>query len=124
MKESDARKMGYRFTGNYGRDREEVKKDLKEYKSKGYKAVLCTVPDSPLSRGYRGTGYSIYAEPKYFIDKEIKDIKCRLGNIENRKQYETDKYNEKIAEIDNQKQMMETRLKELSKLKQVEQETY
>ena len=114
MKENQAMEKGYRYTGSYERNKDTIKEQAKEYKAKGYKVVICNVPDSKLSRGGGGMGYSIYAEPKYFIDKEVKELNERLNYIESRKQYELDKYNNAILEIENEKSRMETRLKELN----------
>jgi DNA repair exonuclease SbcCD ATPase subunit len=113
MKEREAEQKGYRFTGSYERSKEEIKERAEEYKKEGYKVIICTVPDSPLSRGGVGTGYSIYAEPKYFIDKEIKDINNRLSRIDKRKQDALEKYNKEIEDIENDKRRLEERLKEI-----------
>jgi len=114
MREKQAEEKGYRYTGIYARNRDELKLRItEEFKSKGYKAVICEVPDSKLSRGGRGMGYSIYAELKYLIDEEIRKISRELGNINNRKQEALEEYNRKILEIDNRKTMLEERLNEL-----------
>jgi len=113
MTEKQAREKGYSFTGNYERSKETIKEQAEEYKKEGYKVVICTVPDSPLSRGGAGTGYSIYAEPKYFIDKEIKDINNRLSRIDKRKQDALEKYNKEIEDIENDRKRLEERLKEI-----------
>ena len=115
MKEKQAEQKGYSFTGSYERDKETIKEKAKEYKKQGYKVVICDVPDSKLSRGGRGMGYSIYAEPKYFIDREIESIKTRLEQVDTIKQLALDDYNKKIAKIDNEKEIMEKRLEELRK---------
>lgn len=114
MREKQAEEKGYRYTGSYERSKEKIKEELKEYKEQGYKAVIVEVPDSKLSRGYGGMGYSIYAEQKYFIDREVKDINSRLSNIDSRKQNALDEYNKRIAEIENDKINLEARLKEYS----------
>jgi len=113
MREKQAEQKGYSFIGDYGRDKEKIKERAKEYKAKGYKVVVCDVPDSPLSRGGRGTGYSIYAEQKYFVDQEIERLQKLLSHIDSRKQDALNEYNKKIAEIENEKEKMEERLKEL-----------
>ena len=113
MTENQAMQKGYNFTGNYERDKETIKEIATEYKKKGYKVVVCTVPDSKLSRGPKGTGYSIYAEPKYFTDREKERLQKLLSHIDSRKQSALEEYNRKITEIENEKEKMEERLKEL-----------
>jgi len=113
MNEKQAQQKGYRFTGDYERDKESLKERANEYKKQGYKVVICAVPDSPLSRGVVGVGYSIYAEEKYFIDKEVKELETRLNEIDDRKQLALNEYNNKISLIDKNKERMEERLKSL-----------
>lgn len=113
MREKQAEQKGYMFTGSYERDKEIIKERAKEYKQKGYKVIICDVPDSKYSRGPRSMGYSIYAEPKYFIDEEIKRINRSLSLVDSEKQEALDEYNKKIAKIDKEKEEMEKRLKEL-----------
>ena len=114
MRENQAEQKGYRFTGDYGRDKDDMKERAKGYKAKGYKVVVCDVPDSKLSIGGRGTGYSIYAEQKYFIDQEIESINKILSHVDSRKQLALDEYNRKISEIENERVKMEERLKEIA----------
>jgi len=113
MNEKQAQQKGYSFTGDYERDKEELKERANEYKKQGYKVVICTVPDSPLSRGGVGVGYSIHAEEKYFIDREVKKIEIKLSHIDNEKQDALNEYNNTIAEIDSNKEKMENRLRSL-----------
>ena len=115
MRENQAEQKGYKFTGAYGRDKDVIKERAKkEFKEKGYRVVVCDVPDSKLSRGGRGTGYSIYAEQKYFIDQEIESINKILSHVDSRKQLALDEYNRKISEIENERVKMEERLKEIA----------
>jgi len=111
MKEKQALEKGYRFTGDYERNREEIKKQATEYKANGYKVVIVEEPDSKLSSGGCGIGYSIYAEQKYFIDQEIISLEKILSNVERLKQNALDEYNQKLSAIDNQKLITEERLK-------------
>lgn len=114
MKEHQAEQKGYRFTGDYERSKETIKERCEEYKKEGYKVIICEVPDSPLSKGGVGVGYSIHAEPKYFINREIKDINKRLSFINKRKEDALNEYNRKLAEINYDKEKMEDRLRELT----------
>lgn len=114
MTEEQAKQKGYRYTGSYERSKEEIKAIAEEYKKEGYKVVICTVPDSPLSRGCVGVGYSIYAEPKLFIDNEINMLNIGLSQIDDRKQLALKLYKKKISEIEADKEKMQLRLKELT----------
>ena len=111
MREKQAEEKGYRFTGSYGRDKDEIKERAKEYKAKGYKVVVVDEPDSKLSRGGGGMGYSVFAERKYFIDQEVIKLEKILSSVELLKQNALDEYNQKLSAIDNQKLMTEERLK-------------
>jgi len=114
MKEKQAEEKDYRFTGHYERNKDSIKENAKEYKKKGYKVVICEVPDSKLSRGGGGMGYSIYAEQKYFIDEEVKKLNSDLAYTNFRKQIALDEYNRVILEIESDKSRIEERLKELT----------
>jgi len=67
MTEKEARRQGLETTGIYYRNKEETKKRILEERKKCPQAriVLVTVPDSPLSRGGRGTGYAAYGDEVY-----------------------------------------------------------
>jgi hypothetical protein len=78
MNERQANEKGYSYTGIYARYKNEVQVRLDKIRSNGYRAVMVTVPDSPYSRGVIGVGYSVYAERKYFTDKERQELQKRL----------------------------------------------
>jgi hypothetical protein len=80
MNKTTAEQRGLRFTGIYERfNDEKLQNRLKsEFRDKGYKAFIVTIPDSKYSRGPIGRGYSIYAEPKYFQDRTAEDMKRRI----------------------------------------------
>jgi hypothetical protein len=115
MNEQQARQSGYSFTGVYTRDRGEVGIRRDALTKEGYKAVIVTVPDSPLSRGPKGTGWSVYAERKYFVDKEKTDLRQRLSMIEPRKERAQKKYEEELVLIENDRVNYQNRLDELEK---------
>jgi len=84
MKESQAREKGFSFTGAYGRTKEEMKIKQKD-RYKGYKTVIVPEKSDGYSRSagdYKGriTGYSIYAERKYFIEENIKNLESRVAS--------------------------------------------
>ena len=54
---------GYSFTGIYERNKGAAKNRALQKQRDGYYAVVVTIPDSPLSRGTVGKGYSVYAKP-------------------------------------------------------------
>lgn len=70
------------FTGVYSRDKEEVKFDLLGYIEKYPKVEfrLVTIPDSPLSRGTIGRGYSLYATEAYTQYKRLADAEFCLAS--------------------------------------------
>lgn len=100
MTEKQANQEGLRFTGYYGRSKEDAKVEAQTLRIMGYRAVLVTVPDSPLSRGGRSTGYSVYAEKKYFDYKRMKDIEMHLANSDEWKQHAYMEYLKRVKEID------------------------
>ena len=106
---------GYHFTGAYERsyNKEKLQEQIKEIRKSGYKAIIVTIPDSPLSRGSIGKGYSIYAEKKYFTDRERKELEAQLKQIPNRKVSAWDGYQESLQKIDNEKIELERRLEAL-----------
>ena len=79
MKESQARAEGLDFTGIYSRYKEEVKVKAAEIRKAGYRAVVCTIPPNPYSRGHYGNGYSCYVEPKYGKDRRAAELRIRLS---------------------------------------------
>jgi len=113
MNERQARDKGYIFTGAYKRSREELAPRVAELKTAGYKAVIVTVPDSPLSRGGVGTGYSIYAEQRYFKDLEREEVLRRLRAIPARTRRAMEEYKKDITEIGEEEARLKARLKEL-----------
>lgn len=100
MNNRTAIEKGYRFTGFYERDKEELKaKKETHFTSLGYKAVIVLVPDSPYSRSASiSVGYSIYAEQKYFDDERRINLQKRLQNIPRQKE-EAKKDYEKIINM-------------------------
>jgi hypothetical protein len=100
MNERQARANGMEFTGSYERNRADLAFTVKDLKKRGYKASIVTVPDSPLSRGTIGTGYAIYAEHQYFVDKDIRMLELKLSHIEGRKVTALEKYKAELLAID------------------------
>ncbi len=120
MNEQQAKDRGYSSTGIYGRSKDEVAQRLSDLVEMGYKAVITTVPDSPYSRGTVSTGYSVYAERKYFTDREIASFTTGLSHIDGMKENALEKYREALADIESDKARMEQRLEELNKLSKKE----
>jgi hypothetical protein len=81
MNAKGAREKGYSFTGIYERSMDPVKVRAAELRKQGFKCVVVTEPDSKLSRGPKGVGYSVYAEQKYFVVKDLKTQKNKLEGI-------------------------------------------
>lgn len=112
----EAQRRGYQFTGVYSFDKEETKSRKAEYK--GFKTLLVFEPSSKYSRGYRGGGWSIYAEPKYFIVKSIKELKEKIDYEKTELKTLEKEYLKKIEEIklkaENNRQLLLEREKQLS----------
>ena len=79
MTKEQATQKGLIFTGHYGRNKAEVQMECDKIQKQGYKVSIVTVPDSPLSRGYVGKGWSLYAEVKYGNDLKAADLKARIA---------------------------------------------
>ena len=114
MNERMAESQGLQFTGIYKRDKEEVKQRIAEERAKRPKAriILVTVPDSPLSRGGRGTGYSAYADSVYFA-YDIRD--SARGVIDGKTkaiEYLKGEYEKKLIEVENRFQQAVMQLQE------------
>ena len=60
MNKRQAEAAGYEFTGAYSWDKEEMKAAAAAERAKGNRAVTVDMAPSKLSRGYHGTGYSVY----------------------------------------------------------------
>jgi predicted xylose isomerase-like sugar epimerase len=116
MKKLEAIKAGYQFTGMYKRDKEEVQAEVRELKKQGYKAVVVTEPDSPLSRGPKGTGYSVFAEQKYLRVKELQDNEKRMSYIGERKRMALDEYQRTLREIEDDEQQIREEIERLRNL--------
>ena len=122
MTEKQAVDKGYRFTGIYERDKEEVKSRKKELEFKNYRTVVVVVPDSKYSRGPKGTGYSLYAETKYFTDVRIKDLFKKLEGIQGRKEGAKIEYQDNLRKIDHDAVKYREELEKLMSAKQVKKE--
>lgn len=120
MTEKLAMEKGYEYTGCYSRDKEDLKiTQRNKFSSQGYKSVIITKKDNPLSRGPIGVGYSIYAEKKYRIDIAIQDLENKLNDISNRKTEATEEFNKIIASIENDKSKFEKQLMEWKFIRQI-----
>jgi hypothetical protein len=121
MNEINARERGYRYTGFYSRSHDEMIEKRDSIRVKGYKAVLVTIPDNPLSRGIVGVGYSVYVDSNYVRDERIKDLTNRLAQIPGERAFALKEYNEVVAKIDAQQKWIEEdlakNLKEKAELK-------
>lgn len=103
MNERAAREAGYEFTGIYVRsfEHEEAKSRAKKLREEGNKAIVVKVPDSPLSRGGRGHGYSVYwiESPANKTVRLMKQAEQNIANAKWRIQKLEEKYK---AEVDEQ----------------------
>lgn len=97
MDERQAREKGYGYTGIYGRDKDVIKERAEQEKAKGNKVIVVTVPDSKLSRGGGGDGYSVYVIKSEANKKEekIASLKQQLAHLN----YEKDQLGTKLNEV-------------------------
>lgn len=100
MNKKQAEEKGYRYTGIYARDREEIKKRAEIIRKEGYKAITVTVPDSKYSRGGVGVGYSVYVEEKYVINERKKEAIQKAEREKNNMIEERKRIVLRLAEID------------------------
>ena len=89
MTEQKARLEGLDFTGHYERFIEPIKEKAKEIRKKGYKARTV------ISDG----GYSIYAEKKYFTDKQIKSYKNTISGFSDQLRNFKEKQKKEMADL-------------------------
>ena len=117
MTVKEAERRGYRFTGVYYLDKEETKAKKAEFK--GFKTLLVFEPSSKYSRGFKCGGWSIYAEPKYFTMKLIKELEEKINYEKTELEFLEKEYLKKIDEVkrkaaENRKLLLEMNEKLLS----------
>jgi hypothetical protein len=100
MTKETALAKGLEFTGVYERNSGKVKKELEEIRKQGYKAYFVTVPDSPLSRGGVGVGYSVYAEPRYRADRNAETVVETVAKYDEHLQYLKSQYEKQVADAE------------------------
>jgi hypothetical protein len=99
MTEHEARKHGLQYTGHYNNDKEIVKAKAEEIRKSGFRAVVVTIPHSPLSRGYGGTGYTVYVERKYALSNSAVEYRKQLEREADSYKRLQDEYEKKLAEM-------------------------
>jgi hypothetical protein len=94
MNKKAAEEQGLRFTGYWERSykRESVKVKAADLRAKGYRAVL--VEDQ--------SGFSIYADTKYFEDQEIEMLDVTIENADARRAKARENYEQVMTEINDQ----------------------
>ena len=118
MEVQEAHQKGYRFTGSYERDKTSIKTKQK-FKYAGFKTVL--VPERASGYERNGskkgqiTGYSIYAEEKYFIARRKGELENRIGFIPSKLEKLKDEYEKKKAEMLLEEENMKAELELLNK---------
>lgn len=105
MTEKDARAKGYQFTGHYSSQEPEViKAKAVEIRSEGFNA--CVVSTSFKTRWGGGTGYSVYAEKKFFIQKGIIEAEKHLAILDERRATAYEVYQRTLKELNGAEQEM------------------
>ena len=115
MNERQARQQGLTFTGAYSHNKEEMKTRAKEIRDQSFRAVVCTIPHNPLSRGHGGEGYSVYACERWAKTQRLAEVNNRLKRIPAERQVAIDACAEILTELANTQQ---TFLKEKEALEQ------
>jgi hypothetical protein len=100
MTEQKAREKGLEFTGHYERSSDDIDIKISALRKQypDCKFYVVTVPPNPLSRGYHGNGYSIYATPLYSILKAIAHCKEAISYHDDRVKGIQTEYYRKLAE--------------------------
>jgi hypothetical protein len=111
--ERQAENKGYMFTGDFSHDKEEIKDRAEKIRKDGYKAMVVSKPPDPLSRGHHGTGYSVYAERKFFIDRAIAGLERSLATFPKQFEEMKQRHEREIRELTEEKERREERLKKL-----------
>lgn len=111
MNEAQARSLGYRHHGAFGRNKEDIKARAKELRSLGNKAIVVNITAPPYSRGHHGMGYGIYwieSEENKRI-RELGDLRrMEVGLISDRQELTV-----KISNIDNRLKDIRMKIYEL-----------
>lgn len=115
MNEQQARDRGYEFEGMYTRRHEEVLKAQADMKKQGFRSVIVTVPDNPLSRGGGGRGWSLYVEERYILLKRQKDLTERISQMPARRKLAFDEYQQVLADLDKTEANLSERLSEVNR---------
>jgi hypothetical protein len=116
MTEQQAQLKGLQFTGAYSStDKESIKEEAKLIRDEGYRAVVVT--EISKGRNYNTTGYSVYAERKYFVERDLTyttNLKNNLPEL-HKKQLE-ELISKQQAEIQKFSEIIENLTKELETL--------
>jgi len=113
MTKLQAIQQGLSFTGSYSHDKEEQKFNAGEIRKQGYRAVVVNVPPDKLSRGHHGMGYSVYAEKRYFDDKEKIRLQMELNHIPVEKETALNAYKKALQDINAKELEIKEKLKSL-----------
>ena len=118
MKKEIAQERGYVFTGSYSSYKDEILAKKEELKKQGYKSVIVESRYSGLERmaGVRKggiAGYSLYAERKYSIDKEIEAREENIERHEERVQQLKEQFEKDLKDLIDDKNKDIERIKEL-----------
>jgi len=99
MNERIAIERGYSFTGHYEFLKDNLKSPLEKIRKQGYKAVVVTNSSYEFRGAVRHGGYSIYADQRYFTDRQKAEATSRLSRIQSRRILALKNYHEELAKI-------------------------
>lgn len=96
-----AAREGFRFTGIYSSDREEVKRRLEEMRAKYPQAkfVFVNVPPNPLSRGHHGMGYEVQGNEVYRYLDAVDATQKQIANYDTSAAYIKGEYDKAMAKL-------------------------
>lgn len=114
MNKAQAEKEGLQFTGCYDFKNTNPKAKAASIRKQGFRAIVVYETAGKNSRGYKGGGYSVYAERAYFVSRTIIYIEEQLSRIDSRKAEALKQYEDSIASINAQEAKLKDYLAELT----------
>jgi hypothetical protein len=101
MTRRQAEEKGYQFTGSYNWNSETQKTEAARIRQEfGCRACVVFIPSSPLSRGSKSGGYSVYADRTYFAKRRLAEVQKRQTTIPAQRQRLQDEFEQNVAKLE------------------------